>query len=46
MKELNMTFVDGSSEEQSRAVENFLNSISDDEHDRAMSDEFGYLDEE
>jgi hypothetical protein len=46
VKELNMTFIDGSAEEQSKAVENYLNSISDEEHNRAMSDEFRYLDEE
>ena len=46
MKELNMTFVDGSEEEQNKAVENYLSSISEEEHNRAMSDEFEYLDEE
>ena len=46
MKELNMTFVDGSEEEQNKAVENYLSSISEEEHNRAMSDELGYLDEE
>ena len=46
MKELNMTFVDGSAEEQNKAVENYLISISEEEHNRAMSDEFEYLDEE
>ena len=46
MKELNIMFIDGSAEEQNKAVENYLNSISDEEHNRAMSDEFGYLDEE
>lgn len=46
MKEYNMTFVDGSAEEQNKAVENFLSSISEEEHNRAMSNEFDYLDEE
>ena len=46
MKERNATFVDGSAEEQNKAVENYLSSISEKEHSRALSDEFGYLDEE
>ena len=46
MKERNITFIDGSAEEQTKAAENYLSSISEAEHNRAMSDEFGYLDEE
>ena len=47
MKDKNnkMTFLDGSQSEQTRAVDNFLSSMTDDEHERAMSDEFAYLDE-
>lgn len=41
-----MTFLDGSSEEQNEAVEKFLSSMTPEEHERAMSDEFSYLDED
>lgn len=46
MKENKITFLDGSQEEQKKAVEEFLNSITPEEHERAMSSEFDYLDEE
>lgn len=46
MKEFNIKVLDGSSEEQNQITEDFLNSISEEEHNRAMSDEFRYLDEE
>ena len=46
MKENSITFLDGSSEEQEKAVKDFLDSLSEEEKNRAMSDEFGYLDEE
>lgn len=41
-----MTFLDGSQYEQTKAVEDFLSSMTNDEHERAMSDEFAYLDED
>lgn len=41
-----ITFLDGSPEEQKKAVEKFLGSMSNEEHERAMSDEFAYLDED
>ena len=40
-----ITFLDGSPEEQKKAVEKFLGSMSNEEHERAMLDEFAYLDE-
>lgn len=40
----NSTVLDGSPEEQKKAVEDFLNSLTPEEHERAMSDEFSYLD--
>ena len=41
-----MTFLDGSSEKQDKAVETFLGNMTPEEHERAMSDEFSYLDED
>lgn len=38
-------FLDGSTEEQTKAVEDSLNQMTKEEHERAMSDEFAYLDE-
>ncbi len=46
MKENKITFIDGSSQEQKKAVDDFLQTVSEEEHKRAMSDEFAYLDEE
>jgi len=46
VKEFNITVLDGSTEEQNQVMENYLNSITEEEHNKAMSDEFGYLDEE
>lgn len=47
MKENNTTtFLDGSAEEQKKAVDEFLNSMTPAEHEKAMSDEFAYLDED
>ncbi len=40
------TFLDGSQSEQTKAVDNFLSSMTAEEHERAMSDEFAYLDED
>lgn len=41
-----INFLDGSPDEQRKAVEDFLNSMTAEEHEQAMSDEFAYLDEE
>lgn len=38
--------LDGSSEEQSKTVESFLNSLTYEEHKKAMSNEFDYLEED
>lgn len=46
MKENKITFLDGSQEEQKKAVEEFLNSMTPEEHAKAMSSEFDYLDED
>ena len=48
MKENNnkITFLDGSSEELEKATSDFLSSVSEEEHKRAMSSEFDYLDDE
>ena len=46
MKENKITFLDGSQEKQKKAVEEFLNSITPEEHERAMSSEFDYLEED
>lgn len=46
MKENKITFLDGSPQEQKKAVEEFLDSMTPEEHNRAMSSEFDYLDEE
>ncbi len=46
MKKNKITFLDGSLQEQKKAVEEFLNSMTSEEHIRAMSSEFDYLDEE
>ena len=46
MEEKRITFIDGSSEQETTAVETFLDSLSPEEHERALSDEFDYLDEE
>ena len=43
MKENNF-FLDGSLKEQMKAVEDSLNQMTKEEHERAMSDEFAYLD--
>lgn len=45
MKENKTVFIDGSAEEQKKAVEDFLSTLTEDEHQRAMSDEFSYLDD-
>ena len=46
MKENKITFLDGSQEEQKKAVEEFLSSVTPAEHERAMSSEFDYLEED
>ena len=43
---VNSTVLDGSPEEQKKAVKEFLSSLTPEEHERAMSSEFDYLDEE
>lgn len=40
------TILDGSSEEQKKSSEAFLNSLTKEEHERAMTSEFDYLEEE
>lgn len=40
------TFLDGSFEEQKKAIHEDLDSMTEEEHKRAMSDEFAYLDED
>ena len=46
MKEDKIMFLDGSNEEQEKIVKDYLNTLSEEEHIRAMSDEFAYLDGE
>jgi hypothetical protein len=46
MKKNKITFLDGSKEQQDKTVEDFLNSITPEDHERAMSSEFDYLDED
>lgn len=46
MDENKITFLDGSDDEQEKAVNDYLNTLSEEEHNRAMSDEFDYLDED
>lgn len=43
---LNLTFLDGSPEEEDRIVNEFLDSLTEEEKERAMSSEFDYLDED
>lgn len=43
---LNTAILDGSLEEQKRCVEEYLSTLSEEDHTRAMSSEFDYLDEE
>jgi len=45
VKKNKITFIDGSPEEQKKAVGDFLSTLSEDEHARAISDEFSYLDD-
>jgi hypothetical protein len=40
------TMLDGSPEEQKKSSEAFLSTLTKEEHERAMSSEFDYLDEE
>lgn len=42
---INFDVLDGSPEEQSKAVESFLNSLTHEEHEKAMSSEFDYLED-
>ena len=35
-----ITFLDGSAEQQAEAIEKFLSTLTPEEHERAMSDEF------
>lgn len=39
-----ITFLDGSKEQQEKAVKDFLDAIPPDEHEMAMLNEFDYLD--
>lgn len=39
-------FLDGSSEEQDKAVKEFLAELTEEERQRSMSDEFNYLDDD
>ncbi|MEE0264482.1 MAG: hypothetical protein UD936_02550 [Acutalibacteraceae bacterium] len=43
---LHLTFLDGSPEEEDRIVNEFLDSLTEEEKERAMSSEFDYLDED
>lgn len=47
MKEFNLKQVlDGTPEENEYAAQSLCNTLTEEEHMRAMSDEFAYLDEE
>lgn len=41
-----ITFLDGSKEQQEKAVQEFLDTIASEDHERAMSSEFDYLDKD
>lgn len=43
---VNSTVLDGSTEEQKKSAETFLNTLTKEEHEKAMSNEFDYLDED
>ena len=45
MEKNRITFLDGSKEQQDKAVKDFLNSITPEEHEKAMSSEFEYLED-
>lgn len=45
-KKLKMTLLDGSPKEQEKANKEFLDTLTDAEHNRAMSEEFDYLDDD
>lgn len=43
---VNSTVLDGTPEEQKQSAEAFLSTLTKEEHERAMSKEFDYLDED
>ena len=43
---LNLTFLDGSPEEEDRIMKEFSSLLTEEEKERAMSSEFDYLDED
>ena len=43
---LNLTFLDGSREDEDRIMKEFSDSLTEEEEERAMSSEFDYLDED
>lgn len=43
---LHSTFLDGSPEKEAKLMEEFFNSFTEEEKERAMSSEFDYLDED
>lgn len=45
-KKLKATLLDGSLEQQEKANEEFLNTLTEEQQNRAMSEEFKYLDED
>ena len=45
MKENKITILDVSDEEKKKALNEFLNSLTEEEHKKAMSAEFDYLEE-
>ena len=46
MEKNKIMILDGSMEQQKEIIENFLSSLTPEEHEMAMSDEFAYLDDE
>ena len=40
-----ITFIDGSPEQQNRAIDDFLSSFTKEENEYSMSDELSYLDD-
>lgn len=44
-KIFNSNMLDGSPEEEDKAVAEFLSTLTEEEHNRAMSSEFDYLNE-
>lgn len=46
MKNDKITFLDGSDKEQKKTVNDYLGTLSEEEHKRAMSSEFDYLEDD